>query len=141
MRTILLVEDNEDDVMLTRRAAQRAGAALEFQVAASATDAIAYLEGQGPYADRSRFPLPSVILLDLRLARGQSGFDVLAWLRAQDRFTRTPVIVLTSSSMDEDIGRAYKAGANSYLIKPLDIDAMQRLTELIDHYWLRSNRI
>ena len=139
-RTVLLVEDNEDDVLLTRRAAQRSGSPLQLEVVGSATDAIEYLSGQGMFADRARYALPAVILLDLRLARGQSGFDVLDWVRQQDGFDRTPIVVLTSSSMDEDIARAYKAGANSYLIKPLDIEAMQRLTGLIDEYWLRCNR-
>ena len=139
-RTVLLVEDNEDDVMLTRRAAQRSGSALQLQVVPTATDAIDYLRGNGRFADRSQYPLPGVVLLDLRLGRGQSGFDVLDWVRQQESFTRTPVVVLTSSSMDEDIERAYKAGANSYLIKPLDVESMQRLTGLIDEYWLRSNR-
>ena len=129
-RTVLMVEDNEDDVLLTRRALRKSGVDLTLEVVASATDAITFLTNREA----------ALVLLDLRLAQGETGFTLLRWMRREERFARTPVVVLTSSSLDEDISSAYAEGANSYLVKPPDPDGMTRMADLVGRYWVETNR-
>lgn len=110
-----------------------------LQVVEDGEQAVAYLSGAGPYADRSRFPLPVFVLLDLKLPR-QSGFEVLEWLRRQPAIRRVPVVVLTSSNHIEDIDRAYDSGANSYLVKVADPIAVAELARAIEQYWVNLNQ-
>ncbi len=100
--TILLVEDNQSDVFLVGRAFHKAKVPHLLQVVEDGEQAVAYLSGAGPYADRSRFPLPLFVLLDLKLPR-KSGFEVLEWLRRQPAIRRVPVVILTSSDHLEDV--------------------------------------
>lgn len=117
-QTILLVEDDSNDVLLLQRAFRRAGLVHLLQVATDGDQAVAYLGGEGQFADRQKYPLPALILLDLKLPR-RSGLEVLEWLRGQVNEIKTlPVIVLTSSRLSEDVDRAYGLGANSYMAKP-----------------------
>jgi CheY-like chemotaxis protein len=136
--TVLLVEDNPDDVLLTRRAFSKAHFPVPLQVISDGQGAIDYLGGAGEYADRGRFPLPLVLLLDLKLPR-RSGFEVLAWLRGQPGLRRIPVVVLTSSGQSVDVNRAYDLGANSYLVKPVRSDALTDLVKSLNLYWLLLN--
>lgn len=133
--TILLVEDEPIDVLTIRRALQKAQVTNPMQVVGDGDAAVAYLGGEPPYADRAAYPLPIVILLDLKLPR-RSGLEVLAWLRAQPVLKRLPVIVLTSSREDEDINRAYELGANSYLVKPVELQALVEMMRSVRSYWL-----
>ena len=132
--TILLVEDNPNDVLLIRRAFAKAGVTNPLQVLGDGEKAINYLAGAGDYADRGRFPLPLFILLDLKLPR-KTGHEVLAWLRAQPVLKRIPVVVLTSSSMRADVEQCYDGGVNSYLVKPVEFGELTTLMELIRQYW------
>jgi CheY-like chemotaxis protein len=133
---LLLVEDDEDDVALLRRACRRAGLANPVVVLGDGDAAVDYLGGTGPYADRGRHPLPMLVLLDLKLPR-RSGHEVLAWLRAQaGPIRRLPVVVLTSSARPEDVNRAYEAGANTYLVKPGSAEALLDIVRTIDRYWV-----
>jgi CheY-like chemotaxis protein len=116
---ILLVEDNEDDVLLIRRAFERAGVDNPLQRTRSGPDAIAYLNGEPPYGNRADHPLPGLVLLDIKLL-GMDGFDVLRWIRGQVHFARLCVVMLTSSDEIRDVNLAYQLGANSFLVKPLD---------------------
>jgi len=118
-RPILLVEDREDDVFLVRRAFEKAYLLNPLQVVRNGEEAVAYLKGEGTYANRAGYPLPSLILLDLKLP-GMDGFDVLRWIRQEPNFGSLPVIVLTSSEQIRDVNRAYQLGANSFLVKPTD---------------------
>ncbi len=136
--TLLLVEDKSNDVLLIRRALGKAGIANPLQVVGDGDQAVAYLAGDGPFADRERFPLPGVVLLDLKLPR-RSGLEVLEWLRGQPGLKRLPVVVLTSSAESRDINRAYDLGANSYLVKPVDFDALLQLVKGLGLYWLVLN--
>jgi CheY-like chemotaxis protein len=136
--TILIVEDNTTDVMLIRRAFAKLNIANPVQVVADGDRAVAYLSGQDAYADRVQFPLPAFVLLDLKLPR-RSGLEVLAWLRAQDSLRRLPVVMLTSSRQSLDVNRAYDLGANSYLVKPVEFDDLQRLLGTINTYWIDYN--
>src|SRR5512138_2531815 len=117
-QTILLVEDDLDDARLLERSLSRWDGTKPIQVVPSGEQALAYLEGREPFADRERSPLPSLIFLDLKLP-GISGFEVLTWLRQQPRLSKIQVVVLTGSSKTLDVYRAYELGANSYLVKPV----------------------
>ena len=128
---ILHVEDNPDDVMLVGLAFTKAGVSAKIEVATDGEKAIAALES-------SPDSPPVCVLLDIKLP-SISGFDVLIWIRSQPRFKRLPVIMLTSSSLPNDVNRAYDLGANSYLVKPPELDSLIALAQTIDLYWLRSN--
>ena len=136
--TILLVEDDPDDVLLIRRAFTKAGILDSMETVPDGEGAVAYLEGSGPYASRERFPLPAIILLDLKLPR-KSGFEVLDWIRARPGLRRIPVVVLTGSEQRSDVNRAFDAGANSYLVKPVGIGALTEILKTLNVYWLLLN--
>lgn len=135
---ILLVEDNLDDVILTRRAFRKASLLANLRVTENGELAIDYLSGAGPYANRDQHPWPGLVLLDLKLPR-KSGLEVLRWIRAQPAMRDLPVVVLTSSRQPEDIERAYALGANSYLEKPVDFESLQKLVATLHLYWLQLN--
>ena len=137
-RTLLLVEDDENDVFFFKRAAKLAGMMNPLHVAKDGRQAIDYLKGTGAYADRTEFPLPSLVLLDLKLPHVM-GLDVLKWVRAQPEFQTVIVIVLTSSRLAPDIDTAYRLGANSYVVKPSSPDKLQEMLVVIKQYWLELN--
>jgi len=136
--TVLHVEDDPNDVLLFQHACRKAGAALHLESVTDGEDAVAYLSGNNDFADREKHPLPSLVLLDLKMGR-LNGFDVLTWMRKEERFRRVPVIVLTSSNHDADVKRAYDLGANSYLVKPVNFDSLVELVKAIQHYWFHLN--
>jgi CheY-like chemotaxis protein len=138
-RVILLVEDDPDDALLIQRAFQKAGFHNTLNVVPDGRQAVAYLSGVGVFANREKFPLPFLILLDLRMA-GLDGFDVLRWIRADPGLNRLLVVVLTSSNLQADVDRAYELGANSYLVKPLEFDEMTHLLQRFEIYWTEINR-
>jgi CheY-like chemotaxis protein len=134
---ILLVDDLEDDRLLVRRAFEKAAVSNPLHCVSSGEEAIQYLGGTGPYANRAEHPLPDLILLDLKMP-GMDGFEVLVWLRQQPGFRSIPVVVLTSSDLIKDVNRAYALGANSFLVKPLDFQNYTELGKVINEYWLRK---
>ena len=135
---ILLAEDDPNDVLLIQRAFQRNHVANPVQVVRDGEEALAYLSGQAPFADRERHPLPVLMLMDLKMPR-KSGLEVLEWVRQQPGLKRLPIIVLTSSNQSPDINRAYELGANSYLVKPAGFDSLLGLVKNVDMYWLILN--
>ncbi len=135
---ILLVEDEENDVMLLQRAFRRAGMVNPLQVVRHGDDAVAYLEGTGVYADRAAYPLPVLVLLDLKLPR-RTGLEVLEWVKGQTGVKKIPIVVLTSSKNDSDVDRAYELGANSYLVKPVSFETLLELVKSLELYWLVLN--
>ena len=137
MRTILLVEDDEDDLFFLQQAMQKAGVANPIQVASNGQEAIDYFKGTGRFADREEFPLPYLTLLDLKLPHVM-GLDVLAWIRQQPEMAA--IVVILSSSMDEaDIATAYRLGANGYLVKPPDVNKLTEIARSIKDFWLTQN--
>ena len=136
---ILLVEDNYDDVLLIRRAFRKAKINPPMSIAADGDEAIAYLNREGQYADKEKFPVPTLILLDLKLPR-RSGLEVLAWIRQQPKLKHLLVVVLTSSKESSDLAEAYDLGVNSYLVKPIKFQDFVCLIELIDRYWFKTNQ-
>jgi CheY-like chemotaxis protein len=136
--TVLLVEDNPDDVLLIQRAFRKAGIVAPLQTVTDGEMAMAYLEGSGAYVDRQRYPLPVLVLLDWKLPR-KNGLEVLGWIRARADLKEMPVVVLTSSREPADIRAAYGAGANSYLLKPVDFAKLLELVQGLGLYWLVLN--
>ena len=133
--TVLLVEDNPRDVRLTQRAFVQASLPHDLRVVRDGDEALAYLQREGAYKDPQASPRPDVILLDLNLPR-MSGHDVLRRLKQDQRFRQMPVIVLTTSGRADDVRLAYEAGANAYLLKPVEF---ARFTEVMGHlgkFWL-----
>ena len=137
-QTILLAEDNSTDALMVQRAFKKAHLMNPVQVVDDGDKAVAYLSGQGPYADRETYPLPMLLLLDLKLPR-RSGLEVLEWLRGQEGLKRLPVVVLTSSKESADVNRAYDLGANSYLVKPVDFDPLLEMVKTLGLYWVVMN--
>lgn len=115
--TILLVEDDPNDVFFMKRALKRANITNPLQVANDGQEAINYLSGVDKYADRARFPVPGIIFLDLKLPY-KNGFEILTWIRNAPQLETTPVIVLTSSSEERDIAECQRQGARTFLVKP-----------------------
>jgi CheY-like chemotaxis protein len=138
-RTILLVEDEPDAVVLLRRAFSKASVPFPIRHARDGEEAVEYLSGLGVYGDRARHPLPSIILLDLRLPR-RSGFEVLEWLRARPDIGRIPVIVLTTSEQPRDRRRARELGANGFRTKPVEPKVFCRFARAVDRYVRRVGR-
>src|SRR5262245_8793713 len=114
---ILLVEDREDDILLVQRSLMRARVINPLFVVRSGEEAISYLRGEGRYTNRAEYPVPDLVLLDLKMP-GLDGFDVLRWTRSQAAFKALRIIVLTSSEDVYDVDKAYQLGANSFLVKP-----------------------
>jgi CheY-like chemotaxis protein len=137
--TILLVEDNATDALMVQRAFKKAHLLNPVQVVDDGDKAVAYLSGQGVYADREQYPLPVLLLLDLKLPR-RSGLEVLEWLRQEEGLKRLPVVVLTSSDDKSDVNRAYDLGANSYLVKPVDFDPLLEMVKTLGLYWMVMNQ-
>jgi CheY-like chemotaxis protein len=137
--TVLHVEDDPNDVLLLRRAFQKAGIDLTISSVGDGLEAVNYLTGMKPYADRAKHPLPSLILLDLKLPK-KSGFEVLEWLQGQGDLSLIPVIVMTSSQSRGDIRRAYELGANSYLVKPPQSATLDEMVKALNGYWMIFNQ-
>ena len=139
-RTILLVEDDRNDVFFFQRAMEMAGLTCPLRIVRDGREAIDYLSGAGTFGDRVQFPLPCMVLLDLNLPR-QHGLEVLQWIRGHAPDPAVPVIVLTSSTSDRDVREAYRLGANSYLNKPSGSEELVALVRALDVYWFRHNRL
>jgi CheY-like chemotaxis protein len=138
-QTFLIVEDEENDIYFLKHALQKAGIRNPVQVVESGQAAIDYLAGTGKYADRSAYPLPAMIFLDLKLPQVH-GLDVLKWIRTQSALPPLVVLVLTSSSLHEDIERAYRLGANSYVVKPSSPEKLLEIVGDFRNWWLRHNQ-
>lgn len=137
-RSILIVEDNEDDVVLIQRALRKGGIDAPFLLARDGNEAIAYFSCADQRHNESLNPLPTVILLDLRLP-GKSGLEVLEWIKSHERFALLPVVVFTNSVEETDVRQAYTLGANSYLRKPYTSAATTELLKTVTAYWLDHN--
>jgi two-component system response regulator len=137
-KIILLVEDNPDDVDLTLRSFEKNNISNKVVVAADGVEAIDYLFGRGKYADRDIKDLPVVVLLDLKLPK-ISGLEVLKNIRQDEALKLMPVVILTSSSQEEDVINGYKLGANSYIRKPVNFNDFQEAIKCLGLYWLIWN--
>lgn len=135
INSVLMAEDDENDVFFMKRAFQQAQIANPLHRVKDGEEAIAYLQGDGGYADRDKFPIPYLLLLDLKMPR-KNGFEVITWLKQQPGLKRLPVVVLTSSREDPDVNRAYELGANTYLVKPVQFEGLVEMMKALNLYWL-----
>jgi CheY-like chemotaxis protein len=136
---ILQVEDEDADIDLIRFAFQKSGIDGMLKAVTDGDMAISYLSGAGPHADRKKYPLPCVILLDLKLPK-LSGLEVLAWLRQQPTLKHIVVVILSSSAEPHDLERAYALGANSFVQKPAGLQITIELVQTFKAWWLGFNR-
>jgi CheY-like chemotaxis protein len=132
---ILLAEDDENQIVLIRRVFKQAHLVNPLHVVSNGEEAIAYLKGEGQYANRAEYPLPALLLLDLKMPR-KNGFEVLKWIREQPTLRGLRIIVLTSSEDMADVNRAYQLGANSFLVKPGDFEKFVSVIQTLQGYWL-----
>ena len=135
----LLVEDTDSDAVLIRRAFAKGNIINPLQVVTNGVEAIAYLKGEGLYTNRAEYPLPELVLLDLKLP-GIDGFQVLRWIRQQPELKALRVVVLTSSDRIQDVNLAYQLGANSFLVKPVDFERFVEISQALKGYWLWLSR-
>ena len=133
--TVLLVEDDLNDIFLVKRAFKLARIHNPLQVVTDGEEAIHYLSGEGKFSDRQTYPLPKLIVMDIKMPR-RTGFEVLEWVKGSGRpLRRIPVVIVSSSDHPDDINRAYELGANAYMVKPVDFKEVEHLFQSITHYW------
>ncbi|HWH68998.1 MAG TPA: response regulator [Candidatus Sulfotelmatobacter sp.] len=132
---VLHVDDDPNDTELLRAATRKAEVPFLLHNVEDGDQAMAYLNSQGTYANRERYRVPSLVLLDLKMPRA-TGFEILKWIRSHPQFGQIPVVVLSGSELQDDINHAYAVGANSYLIKPLGFDALVNLVKDLNAVWL-----
>jgi CheY-like chemotaxis protein len=133
---ILVVEDSDDQVFILQLGFKKAEILDQVQVASTGEEAIAYLAGTGRYSDWDQYPLPSMVLLDLKLP-GISGFEVLKWIRQQPSLKTLRVAMLTSSDMPQEIQHAYELGVNTFLTKPVDLDKLVEMIKVLHAHWVK----
>jgi CheY-like chemotaxis protein len=136
---ILQVEDEETDMLLLKRTLKKTNLPNRLSWARDGLEAVEYLEGRGEFHDRSKHPLPGIIVLDLNMPR-MNGFDLLGWLNQHPELRDIPRIVLTSSHLNEDVIKACGLGATSYMIKPHDSSGLERIVKIISDYWALNIR-
>ena len=137
---ILLVDDNPHDVVLIRLAFRKVGIIDTIQLVKDGNDAMRYINGEGAYADRHHYPMPTLILLDLKMPQA-NGFEVLEWIRQRPELSQVVVVVMSGSKDDGDISKAYGLGATSYLVKPTRFEDLVRMMETIKEIgpWKKSS--
>jgi CheY-like chemotaxis protein len=138
--TILIIEDDPNDVLFLQLAFKKAGITNPVQIAKDGREALKYLFGEGSFSDRERFPIPYLVFLDLKLPQ-VPGLEVLKTVREKPEFNSTVIIVLTSSSDPRDIDASYQHGANAYLVKPSGIDALTATMQSVKEFWLGKNQM
>jgi CheY-like chemotaxis protein len=133
--TLLHIDDDPNDTELFRAAARKAGVQFSIQNVADGEHAMAYLSGRGVYSNRRLYPLPSLVLLDLKMPRA-TGFDVLKWIRSHPEVGDLPVVVFSGSELQDDIQQAFAGGADSYLVKPIGFNALIALVKDMYASWV-----
>ena len=136
---ILAAEDEESDAFFLGMALKKAGVRHQLVIARDGQEAVEYLNGDGVYSDRAKYPLPKLLLLDLKMPR-MSGFGVLAWLATHPDFKNLPAVVLSSSAQLTDIEKARELGASDYCVKPNNLKELTRLVQELATRWLESSR-
>lgn len=137
-KVILLVEDNPDDAQLTLRAFKRSHLMNPIEVARDGVEALDFVFGRGAHSARAGGPLPTLVILDLKLPK-LDGLAVLKAIRADERTRLLPVVILTSSKEEQDLVSGYSLGANSYVRKPVDFNEFQEAVKVLGIYWLMTN--
>jgi CheY-like chemotaxis protein len=135
--TILLAEDDENDAFFCRRALKQSGLKQTLVHVRNGDECIKYLAGDAPYSDRTKFPFPNLLLLDLKMPVA-SGFDVLAWLQEHPELKKLPVVILTGSVDADDKAEAWKQGANDFQCKPIEFDDLVKIMKALGSRWLKA---
>ena len=138
-RLVLAADDNPDDIRLLEFAWQRSGVSAPLRCLGSGEEAITYLSGQGPYANRDEHPFPKLLLLDLKMPR-RDGFEVLHFIRSSESLRCLPVVMFSASLHQEDVRRAFALGANAFLVKPVELQKLIELVTCVDTFWLKLNQ-
>jgi len=136
---VLIAEDEEDYILLLKKAFTEAKVPNPLFVVSTGSEMMQYLKGEGKYSNRIEYPLPDLLLLDLKLP-GFNGLEILGWLRSHPGLSALRVIVLTSSEQMKDINDAYRLGANSFLVKPYDFTDLVSLAHVLQKFWLQMSR-
>jgi CheY-like chemotaxis protein len=136
-QTILLVDDSENDLILMHAAFKKANYDGSLQEVRNGEEAIAYLKGEGIYRNRNKFPMPTVMVLDLNMPK-KDGFELMAWVRAQPVLKRLAIVILTASMRDEDVERSFDLGANSFFVKPSNLEALAAMMRCLCD-WVKIN--
>jgi two-component system, response regulator len=135
---LLLAEDLEDDVFLFERALQRKKIGCTVRVASNGRQALDYLSGKGEFADRNAYPLPSLVVMDIKMPE-MDGLEALKKIRQDEKLSKLPVVIFTSSKRDEDVELAYGLGANAYVVKPSDTNQLAETLETMTKFWFAVN--
>ena len=135
---ILVAEDDPTDAYFFQRAFNRAGIPVTLHFVRDGLEVVDYLRGEGQFADRAQYPIPQLLLLDLKMPR-MDGFDVLGWARKQPGLSGLCIVIFSSSDEPRDMNRAYGLGANSYLVKPHSMEELTALVGRFKKYWLESS--
>jgi len=133
---VLVADDSQNDVFLFQRAISSTGAKLHASFVWDGQEVLDYLEGANSFSDRQKYPVPELIILDVKMPR-LNGFDVLAWLKSQPRHRATPVVIFSGSDDHGDVLRAYLLGASCYMVKPAQTGEMPELVRTLETYWRR----
>ncbi len=133
-RLILVAEDNVLEALLLKKAFAAAQIKHPVQMVSDGQEALDYPRGTGPYTNRVKYPFPNFLVLDLKMPR-MDGFDVLRWLRTHPECSVVPTVVLTNSALPDDVQRAYELGANSYIVKPQQLNDLVRMIRCAFEYW------
>jgi CheY-like chemotaxis protein len=135
---VLVADDDPNDVFFLRRAFKKAG--LEYSIfdVRDGTEAVEYLSGSDGYKDRLKYPVPSLLFLDLKMPK-MTGFEVLEWLQSHPEYKQMPVVVFSSSALDTDKARAVSLGASEYRVKPNDLDELISMVRQVSDTWLKGS--
>lgn len=137
---VLHIDDDPNDTELLRAAARKANVPFSIHTVTDGEQAMAYLNGRGVYANRQLYPLPALVLLDLKMPRA-TGFEVLSWIRHHSEVGDLPVVVFSGSELQDDIQQAYAVGADSYLVKPLGFKELVNLVKSLNSDWISGSTV
>lgn len=137
---VLVAEDNPDDAILLRRALDKAGINARVKIVADGEEMLLYLQGLGAYANRTTCPVPSLIILDLKMPR-KNGLEVLQWMNENPEVAVVPTIVLSASNLEADVRAAYNLGANTYFVKPTTFEELVDTMRMVERYWQKAIKV
>ena len=137
---VLIAEDNPDDAILIRRAIAKSGVRAQLRIVPDGEQVLLYLEGRGEYSNRVVNPLPTLIILDLKMPR-KSGFEVLEWLKDHPEYSVVPIIVMSASGLERDVRKAYQLGARTFFVKPGTFDELVKTMGCVQDYWGKARRV
>jgi CheY-like chemotaxis protein len=137
---VLVAEDNPDDALLLRRALEKAGNRSRIKIVSDGEELLLYLQGRGAYANRENSPMPSLIILDLKMPR-KGGLEVLEWMNENRDLAIVPTIVLSASNLEEDVRSAYHLGANTFFLKPSTFEELVETMRMVESYWKKALKV